>query len=105
MTTLPRRVKVGPFVYTIERWDVADARDKREFGNCDPALHVIKIDTQYSDSIVANTLLHEILHAVWNAWGLGDSEEEEKAVNNLANGLQAVFNDNPAIRNYFLGGE
>jgi len=102
ISLLPKTVKVGPYVYKIEKWDAMAARDADKHGECDTAMHIIRVDATYSEAAVKNTLLHEILHAVWNAWGLGDSEEEEKAVNNMANGLQAVLNDNPGLIKFLI---
>lgn len=44
----------------------------------------------------ANTILHEILHAVCYTQGLDlGVKEEERIVNSLANGLTAFVRDNP----------
>ena len=50
----------------------------------------------------ANTLLHEILHAIVYQYGLAEDikDKEEKIVNTLTNGLSAVFIDNPWLLDY-----
>lgn len=52
---------------------------------------------------IANTLLHEILHAVWDVYSLGDTEhnDEESIVNALANGLCGVIRENPGLADWF----
>lgn len=58
----------------------------------------------------ANTLLHEVLHAVLHAAGVGLLlEEEEKIVLAMANGLCQVMKDNPDFLPFMMsrlnGGE
>lgn len=46
----------------------------------------------------ANTILHEILHAIWYVQGIGmKPKEEERTVSALANGLIAFMRDNPRL--------
>ena len=52
----------------------------------------------------ANTILHEILHAISYQYSITDTlkeHKEEKIVNTFANGLMAVFVDNPWLLDYF----
>jgi hypothetical protein len=50
--------------------------------------------------VVADATLHEILHAVWADRRLPDRPTEERAVTALAQGLAAVFRDNPGLLTY-----
>lgn len=45
-----------------------------------------------------NTLIHEVLHAIYYTYGMREvleDKHEEYAVNTFANGLTQVFKDNP----------
>lgn len=50
-----------------------------------------------------NTLIHEVLHAIWHTQAVGCSDaEEERIVNSMANGLTQVFRDNPRLIKFML---
>lgn len=88
---LPKAIKVGPFTYQVREWNGGG-----DHGACDSDELVISVDSTKPTEQIKNTLLHEILHAVWYVWGL-NKPNEEAAVNALANGLQTVFRDNPKL--------
>lgn len=58
---------------------------------------VIQIDDGQTNPETADTLLHEILHAIWAHRNLSDRCREERAVTELTSGLIAVFRDNPGL--------
>lgn len=47
-----------------------------------------------------DTLLHEILHAVWFFMDIGKPSNEEHVVRKMSNGLTAVLQDNPELHQY-----
>lgn len=50
----------------------------------------------------ADTLLHEILHAIWYCMALPEEGlQEEQIVRSMATGLMAVMMDNPKLLKYF----
>lgn len=51
---------------------------------------------------LADTIIHEVLHAIWAERELGQKVEEEAAVTALAHGLTAVFKDNPEFAAVWL---
>lgn len=61
----------------------------------------IQIDDGQTNPETADTLLHEILHAVWAHKSLANRCHEERAVTELASGLIAVFRDNPGLLQHF----
>lgn len=91
---LPKSVKVGP--YTFEIVETADLGG-REIGHCDKNNLRICIDPNLPDDKKKNTLIHEILHAIYEVWAIDDDSKEEPVVNALASGLQTVFKDNPKL--------
>jgi hypothetical protein len=54
----------------------------------------IWVDTGSDPAEIADTLLHETLHAIWRHYALDDNAEEERAVTLLAHGLTQVLRDN-----------
>jgi len=94
MIKLPVSIKVGPFRYKVVSYK-AGAQLDAIYGHCDNSELIIRVDTERAEEQIVNTLLHELLHAVYHSWGLSDGLSEEQVVTSLANGLQAVFRDNP----------
>ena len=70
-----------------------------EDGECDYTTQEIKIRKVGGPDYIKDTIMHECLHGVENAFGLDLSE---KQVTRLATGLIALFNDNPELRLFLL---
>lgn len=95
--TLPNRVRVGPFDYTIEPWKGEAAAADGCRGDFHPELLRIRISDGIKPQLQAETLLHEILHACWSVSGLGERAHEENAVQSLSMVLSDVLRDNPDV--------
>ena len=65
-----------------------------------PQSPAIRIAAHTSLTGLADTVLHEILHACWSTMNLGPTEEEERAVSAMATALVAVMRDNPKLREW-----
>ena len=65
-----------------------------------PQSPAIRIAAHTSLTGLADTVLHEILHACWSTMNLGPTEEEERAVSAMATALIAVMRDNPKLRTW-----
>lgn len=94
---MPKKVKIGVFDFAIEDWHPRTAAHKRAYGECETANLVIRIDQSYDQRKVADSLLHEILHAVFWAWGVEDGDKEERLVNTLSTAICTVWRDNPDV--------
>jgi hypothetical protein len=92
---MPQRLRVGPFDYTVQSWPSREASAAERFGECDRFNNVIRVRDDISEQRSAETMIHEILHAVWDTQGLGDNDAEERIVTCLALGLSQVIRDNP----------
>jgi hypothetical protein len=57
----------------------------------------ILVDTTQSKVYVADTLFHEILHAVWFVWDIHDRDAEERTIRSASTGMMAVWRDNPGV--------
>jgi hypothetical protein len=107
----PTRVKVGAHTYTIHYIQPKTSH----VAACYCAAKRIEVNTDLRGRFLAETLIHETMHAIWYEWGIRNSEmsasayavgltTEECAVNGLCNGLAAVLRDNPAFRKFVIGG-
>lgn len=108
LTSLPRRVKVGAYDYRIELAPkLPDEDGGRTWGFCDPnnyILHFFDLHEAPSPEWLIGTVLHEILHAVWDERGIGKRPDEEKAVSKLEVGLLNFMRDNPKMMNWMKKG-
>jgi hypothetical protein len=95
----PKQVKVFGQIYMIEYMGKVPGN---MVGECDHRKQRIRV-RKVAIPVMAETLLHEIGHAIWYHGGLDDSEsktswrDEERIVNIYTKGLVAVLHDNPAV--------
>ena len=94
---LPNKIKVLAMDYTVKAMTTNEAASKGRYGECDSNLLEIRIDPQWKPQKKAETLLHEMLHAISNSMALDASEfkSDEDMVHPMASGLAAVIRDNP----------
>ena len=83
-----------------------DHRDIRVIGIPEHPKHVgvfkdqeclIEIVDNQSSQQQAETLIHELLHAIWATRGLPNRITEEACVTRLASGVATVIRDNPGL--------
>lgn len=94
---LPANLRIGWRDYTIVPWTHKDARDRQRYAEHDGAGWEIRIDVSYKPVEIINGLIHEMLHALYAVQSIYDADDEERTVTGLANGLSAVWRDNPAL--------
>jgi hypothetical protein len=70
------------------------------FGACDVNQSTIHVCTAFDPLRIANTLIHESMHAAWDSARLGAREAEENAVTHLADQLTQIWRDNPDFVNF-----
>lgn len=109
MSELPPNVVIGPFTYTVHpdqeavnkmRYDATDAR----VGECDYKRLRIVVDTAFPRDQVADTILHESLHAIWEVARRHDDQEEE-IISWLTPYLLDLIRRNPELIFYLAGVE
>ena len=100
--SLPSSVKVGGARFAIREWSKDHADDVKLYGRIKYATRVIEIDEGATRSRAAETLLHEILHAIENGWLLTEDCKPERWVEVMACGLHAVIVDNPELFNWIV---
>lgn len=94
---LPKYLKIGWSIYTVEAWDGKAASRARCFGECDTVLKIIRVDNSGCPRQAAQSLLHEIMHAIAAVWKTPESDAEETFVGAFASGLSTVITDNPQL--------
>jgi hypothetical protein len=90
---IPDKVKVGGFVY-----EVSQTEHLRGSSDCvgEISLTELKIRIRpMPESRMAQALLHEIVHAIYDNLGFIDVDEQK--IDMLANALHALIVDNPEM--------
>lgn len=110
----PTKIQVGPYAYDVDISPEAGARAKvgeqnaHTVGNCDHSNQRINIDSEQGPDQLADTVLHEVLHAVWSTTGLHlgpAAKHEELAVGALSTLLLDTLRRNPALVSYLVNSE
>lgn len=96
----PPKVRVAGKDYRVEVLPRSDM-DDGALGTFDRVACVIALAAEQAPAEKAESLLHELLHAVASnhKLGLGD-EAEETVVNAFSRGLFAILRDNPKLVKY-----
>ena len=98
---LPSNIKIGYRDYKLEEWKQTVATANEAHGQFFSKEGIIGYTTDEKGVSHANTILHEILHAIIYQWNLDLGEKaEEHLVNGLTNGLTTVLVDNPQLIDY-----
>ena len=89
-----KSVKVGPTDFSIEYVPL----NEELFGDFSYINSRIRIEENLKGTALVDTVLHEILHAIWKLGQLKDKrEDEERAVAIMATYLTQVLRDNPTM--------
>jgi hypothetical protein len=95
---LPKSIKVAYKTYQIVELTDVESEQHRASGQTMHLLGRITINLGTGTREAAETLQHEILHAVWSLWKISrDGVKEEDAIGPLACGLSTVWRDNPDV--------
>ncbi len=103
-TGLPKKLRIGPWDYNISLVHKID--DGQSFGcfTADKCEIQIRVDHP-SAPYAVDTVLHELLHAVFHVQSLHESdlEKEEHVVSMVAKAWTQVFRDNPTLLKWIAG--
>ena len=91
----PTKLKIISFDVHIEWVDGNLASENNFKGQWSSDFLVIRISNKLKGWILADTFIHEVLHAINYALGQDDSSGEEDFVRSLSPGLIAFKRDNP----------
>ena len=92
----PARIKIGPFVYEVRLSENLDGY----LGRADHDHGRIELDAGQGFCCLAATLLHEVLHGIWNAAGETDLHDDDAVVDRTANLLLATLLESPDLLEY-----
>ncbi len=91
---IPGRIKIGPFIYTVEFHDgYFNKDDERVYGEVDERTSTINIDSDASPDMIKDAVLHEIIHAILMMY----EKDDEALVRCLTPMLLGVIKDNPKL--------
>ena len=97
----PDKIKIGYRDYKLEEWKQTVASANEAQGQFFAKEGVIGYTADEKGVSHANTLIHEIMHAIIYQWNMELEEKvEELVVNGLANGLTTVLVDIPKLIDY-----
>lgn len=98
MTLLSGSVKIGGIDYRIVPAAALECMEGEFLGRFHHSRQQIAVADYLPPAVAAQVLVHEILHGIWEQWGIGeDGVGEEAAVNRASLGLTAVMRDNPGL--------
>lgn len=91
---IPAYINIGYRSFEIIPLEYADFEMTDKYGWCDKINNKIYIYVGTDPMMTADTLLHEVMHAVWAFMGLDEKHDEEPIVARLTTGLLSVLFDN-----------
>lgn len=93
---IPDTVQVGAYTFKVVVMGGADGDNDRLYGDMNPPRQRIRVGPHLTGQRLANTFLHECLHAIHDFWGVTDDTNEENTTYLTTNGLCAFWQANPA---------
>tara|TARA_Y100001951_G_C11202667_1_gene218071 strand:- start:155 stop:469 length:315 start_codon:yes stop_codon:yes gene_type:complete len=99
---LPKHLKILNLTYQI-RWvdrQIETATDSHGF--CDTSEQLIVVNADQNPEALADTVLHEINHALFSAFAITGEVPEERIVRLLATGVCTVLRDNPDFTKWWI---
>lgn len=101
MSNMPKKVKVGAVDYTIH---LLDPKDKGQYGVCLYEHQRIYLTPNMKHQQASDTLLHEVMHAIWSESGLDHIPDlnEETIIRTMATWLRMVFTHNPDFTRFVV---
>lgn len=94
---IPKTVRVGCYMFRVEVREFEDHEAEGTFGHMNPINQKIALRPGMTPQNLANTFIHEVLHAIYFYLSPDRQAEdtEEEFVTKGANGLVAFWQDNP----------
>ena len=90
---LPTKVYVLGHEYTVEEMSEQLFKEREAYGDCCNDQKKIRIYCGVAESVIRDTLLHEVLHAVWHLTHIQNHDEEEKVVSRVATSMIGFLDD------------
>ena len=92
----PKRIRIINLSWRSEYVDRSISTVSESLGWCDYDEQTISLFEEQTNESMADTFLHEILHAVFYAMGIDESSDEENTIRRVSTGLCCVWSANPS---------
>lgn len=89
-------LKIGHLTYEVQEVAKEHMDNAHRYGDCNHDKQLIRLSDDMTQERYNEVLLHEIIHAVFNAQNI-KVDDEEDITTRLANGLSAVLTQNPDL--------
>ena len=97
----PDKIKIGYRDYKLEEWKQTVASANEATGQFFSKEGVIGYAKDENGVAHANTIIHELIHAIVYQWNIElEDKVEETVATTLSNGLTTIFVDNPKLLDY-----
>ncbi len=94
--TLPEHIRIAGFDFKLERWTHQQAAGAARYGEFSSIEQTIRIQRDMPSPFkAADTLLHEISHAIFWVYGMNEGDKEERMVSILGTAWMTLHRDNP----------
>ena len=95
-----KSIRVGPFDIKIKLMSKEDAA--KHLGTFQADVMTICLNPKFeNEQIEAETLLHEICHAIYYVFGIqAKKDDQERLVSLMSTGMATVFSANPRLLTY-----
>ena len=87
---MDKKINILGVEYVVQEVEVVN-KETPERGEINYLTNVIKIDREMPLSQKNHTLMHEILHAVFDMLGLDELRDDESKIQMIATGIHQVF--------------
>ena len=100
----PKKLKIGAVDYTTH---LLPAGTKDQYGACVYTHQRIYLSPEMLHQQASDTLLHEVIHAIWSEAGLDHIPDlnEETIVRTMATWLRMIIRDNPSFVQFITNSE
>lgn len=97
MQKKPKRIRILNLSWKVEFVDKAISTASESLGWCDYDNQTISLFEDQSNESMADTFLHEVLHALFYAMGIEPTGDEENVICRISTGLCTVWSTNPLV--------
>lgn len=105
MRKMPVSLRIGPYDFPVETMSAkaqVGAGAIGEFSNAEGKIRIL-IDAP-SRALAVDTMIHEINHAIFWAYHIQESDNEERTVAAMATAWTQVYRDNPGLLKWIAEG-
>jgi len=101
--TYPKHIKILHKTYDlVERTEPSAIIDMESYGNHYEILNKIEWVRHHHESDNVDTIIHEMLHALYALFRIKEKDTEEEVVSRLSTGLTTLMKDNKPLFRTFL---